>query len=402
MTKSSNKRKGRTNGLNPFRPGAGHMPPHLAGRGAEKEEFLKLLEQRDITDNMILTGLRGVGKTVFLEILKPLALNGGWMWAGADLSESTSITEDRIAQRLLADLSLVTSSLVISKEEIASPIFSVAPEQKEYKLEHHLLKQYYDKTPGLVTDKVKAVFELAWSVLKKTGKRGIVFAYDEAQTMTDHAKENEYPLASLLEVFQSIQRKGVPFLLVLTGLPTLFARLVESRTYAERMFHTVFLDQLSDQDSREAILKPLEDSDISMSNESVETIIDVSGGYPYFIQFICREVFDLFRVGQESVPVNEIIMKLDADFFAGRWQRLTDRQRELLVAAARLPNSESEFTVQDITEKSKEIGKPFTASHANQMLASLGDKGLVFKNRHGKYLFAVPLLSRFILRQEEG
>jgi len=386
--------------MNPFRPGAGHMPPYLAGREPQTEEFQKLLEQSAITDNMILTGLRGVGKTVFLETLKPLAIDAGWMWANADLSESTSITEDRIARRILTDLSLITSSLVIAAEETASPVFGKPPEIKERKMEYRVLQHLYDETPGLVTDKVKAVLEIAWTYLKKAGKRGVVFAYDEAQTMADHADKNEYPLASMLEVFQSIQRKGVPFLLVLTGLPTLFARLVESRTYSERMFHVVFLDRLNYDDSKDAILTPLVDSDISLSDESVETVIEISGGYPYFIQFICREVFDLFRAGQRSVPVNEITAKLDTDFFAGRWQRLTDRQRELLVAAARLPNCESEFTVQDITERSKEIGKPFTASHANQMLVSLGDKGLVFKNRHGKYLFAVPLLWSFILRQE--
>ena len=47
---------------NPYRPGAGHMPPHLAGREREYEEFDRLLEQDDILENMVLTGLRGVGK----------------------------------------------------------------------------------------------------------------------------------------------------------------------------------------------------------------------------------------------------------------------------------------------------------------------------------------------------
>ena len=49
---------------NPFRPGAGHQPPYLAGRKAENQEFRKLLKQGPILENPILTGLRGVGKTV--------------------------------------------------------------------------------------------------------------------------------------------------------------------------------------------------------------------------------------------------------------------------------------------------------------------------------------------------
>lgn len=46
---------------NPYRPGAGHMPPHLAGRDREYKEFDRLLEQDEILENMVLTGLRGLG-----------------------------------------------------------------------------------------------------------------------------------------------------------------------------------------------------------------------------------------------------------------------------------------------------------------------------------------------------
>src|SRR5713226_1405740 len=90
---------------NPFRPGAGHMPPHLAGRESETNEYQKLLEQDVILKNLVLTGLRGLGKTVLLETFKPMAMEAGWLWAGTDLSESTSITEEHLATRLLADLS---------------------------------------------------------------------------------------------------------------------------------------------------------------------------------------------------------------------------------------------------------------------------------------------------------
>src|SRR2546427_6381770 len=97
---------------NPFRPGAGHMPPYLAGREQESKEFKRLLGQTTILEKLVLTGLRGLGKTVLLEPFKPLAIQGGWMWAGTDLSESTSISEENLAIRLLTDVSVVTSSIV--------------------------------------------------------------------------------------------------------------------------------------------------------------------------------------------------------------------------------------------------------------------------------------------------
>ena len=106
---------------------------------------------------------------------------------------------------------------------------------------------------------------------------------------------------------------------------------------------------------------------------------------------------------QASVPVVEIEQKLDTDFFAGRWARATDRQRELLSAIAQLDNCDEEFTVQEVVEASKRVlDKPFSSSHVNQMLVTLASQGLVYKNRHGRYSFAVPLLDRFIRRQAQA
>ncbi len=64
---------------NPFRPGAGHPPPYLAGRQMEREEFLRLLKQQTILENMVLTGLRGVGKTALLDSFKPVAMGNDWL-----------------------------------------------------------------------------------------------------------------------------------------------------------------------------------------------------------------------------------------------------------------------------------------------------------------------------------
>ena len=184
-------------------------------------------------------------------------------------------------------------------------------------------------------------------------------------------------------------------MLVLTGLPTLFPKLVDARTYTERMFHTIarrangakapghrsergrfscqrkreaVLDKLNDADSREAIIRPIQDAGcpVMFNEESVKTISKISGGYPFFIQFICKEVYDVwvqkasFDEELPTVPVDEIMRKLDSDFFAGRWTRVTDRQRELLNVIANLENCDAEFMVQDIVSRSRAMSKkPF-------------------------------------------
>ena len=392
---------------NPFRPGAGHRPPYLAGRKEEEQEFRRLLEQEIILENMILTGLRGVGKTVLLDTFKPIAIQEGWLWVGADVSETVSISEANIVIRIITDLSVATSSFVIPAE--AQLGFQLENKRAQQTLNYSVLLNIYKAIPGLPMDKLKGVLEYVWHYMPKDGQRGLIFAYDEAQNFSDNAEKDEYPLSLLLDVSQSIQKKGIPFMLVLTGLPTLFPKLVEARTYTERMFRVVFLERLIDDDSREAILKPIDDENcpITFKEESVETICKVSRGYPYFIQFICREAYDVWiqkaRAGEEpSVPVDEIIRKLDSDFFAGRWSRVTDRQRDLLNIIAQLDNCEEEFSVKDIVSLSEELPeRPFGSSHVYQMLGSLSNSGLVYKNRYGKYSFAVPLMRQFILRQFE-
>jgi hypothetical protein len=392
---------------NPFRPGAGHMPPFLAGREEERQEFIKLLRQDLILENLVLTGLRGLGKTVLLEIFKPIAIQAGWLWAGTDLSESASISEENLALRILTDVSVVTSSIVIDSTPVPAIGLAAFAEVRETKLDFATLAEIYGSTPGLVADKLKNVLEMVWSYLQAGNKRGLIFAYDEAQNLADHSVRNQYPLSLLLDVFQSIQRKGIPFMLALTGLPTLFPKLVEARTFAERMFRVVTLDPLSKEETKQAISKPTENHAIQFAPDSLDIIWTITAGYPYFIQYVCRETYDVWvqSIVQGStpatIPVTEIVRKLDSDFFAGRWARATDRQRELLSLIAQLSNCDGEFTVKEIVEYTSNQAdeRSFSASHVNQMLSNLSDSGLIYKNRHGKYSFAVPLLGQFIQRQ---
>ena len=397
---------------NPFKPGAGHMPPYLAGRHQESEDFAKLLNQEVILKNLVLTGLRGLGKTVLLETFKPMAIQEGWLWAGTDLSESTSISEDNLATRLLTDLSVAMSPFV-QRREVPPVGFAQETKSVPVHLSYPALRALFDSIPGLALDKLKGVLESVWPLIEASGKKGIIFAYDEAQNLSDHAKRDQYPLSLLLDLFQSLQKKGYRYMLAMVGLPTLFPKLVEARTFAERMFTVMTLRPLSESETTEAVRTPIdaakEDCPISFDDESVHQVWITSRGYPYFVQYVCREVFDVWvqaiNAGSvpQSVPGAEITAKLDSDFFAGRWAKATDRQRELLGVIAELPNADAEFTVRDIVESpsNKALERPFSSSHVNQMLVSLAESGLVYKNRYGKYSFAVPLLGDFITRQKE-
>src|SRR5687768_8160175 len=138
---------------NPFRPGAGHMPPHLAGRTEHTQEFRKLLTQDVVLENLVLTGLRGTGKTVLLDRFKPLSIKDGWKWVGTDLSESTSLSEERIALRLITDLAVVTSAIVLDRREVKRIGFAPAVTTVSRYLDFNMLVALYETTPGLVLDK---------------------------------------------------------------------------------------------------------------------------------------------------------------------------------------------------------------------------------------------------------
>ena len=313
----------------PFRPGAGTKPLYLAGRNHEQTEFTRALNQSPLSQNIIITGLRGVGKTVLLDELKPIAHANNWLWTGNDLSEQASMTENSVATRLVVDLSALLKPLVSYREE-ELPFGFIPPTKtsKDRPLHFNDLWNVYQATPGFASDKLKTVLEHVAHMIAPTKVKGVVFAYDEAQNMSDHRENHEYPLSLIVDVFSSMQKRelGCQFLLVLTGLPTLVPKLNEARTYTERMFHTLVLDRLPDVDARDAITRPIEitGSTLTFTKKTIRLIMEESKGYPFLIQYICKEVFDAWigRMTVGAVPslsMDEIVAKLDQDFFAPRW-----------------------------------------------------------------------------------
>jgi hypothetical protein len=231
-----------------------------------------------------------------------------------------------------------------------------------------------------------------------------------SRILKDRAEDKQFPLSLLLEIIQFMQRKEIPYILVLTGLPTLVNTLSEARTYSERMFEIITLKQLGHQETRDAILVPIqkEKCPVTFTEHGINEIIRLSSGYPYFIQFYCKETFDSIlqqiSVGLDkpSVRISDFVRKLDVDFYAARWSRVTDRQRELLVVIAKLATANEEFTAKEISEKSNELlDNPFAPAYVVNSLNKLTAQGLIFKNRRGKYSFAVPLLADYINRSNE-
>ena len=150
---------------NPYRPGAGHRPPFIAGRNGELSHFNTLLRQGFFSSNVLITGLRGVGKTVLLGEMRRMVERSGWIWVGNDLSESSSLSEDRIALRLLTDISDAFGRLLPSNnkpsllKELDTAFEAGLDATTNNSVIYEALKAIYERSPGLPSDRLKAVHQ---------------------------------------------------------------------------------------------------------------------------------------------------------------------------------------------------------------------------------------------------
>ncbi len=79
---------------NPFSPGAGSPPPELVGRDPILEQARILLgrvKQKKAEKSMLLTGLRGVGKTVLLNEIERQAKGNKYHTIGIEAHEDKSL-----------------------------------------------------------------------------------------------------------------------------------------------------------------------------------------------------------------------------------------------------------------------------------------------------------------------
>lgn len=391
---------------NPYRPGAGHQPPFLAGRMSEQDYFRRLLRQGFTTQNILVTGLRGFGKTVLLDQLRRLAVSDGWLWVGNDLSESSALSEERLALRILTDLAGAFSDRMSTGEKLGQS----TTEPSAGEMTFDALKSLYERSPGLPSDKLKAVVMRAGAVINRARLSGLIFAYDEAQCLADHAARNEFPMSMLIETVAALQRNAgsSPCLLVLSGLPQVFEQLTETRTYTERMFHVMTLERLSRADTDLAIRGPLSKlmPPLHATDRVIEKAVDLSGGYPFLIQFFGKELVDgLLRNGgvirDDQFPDPDCMERLDAGLFAARWNKTTDKQRWFLGLIASRGGWEGiDFSAQDVALLSISEGdERLTNAQCSQALQALVERGLLYRTRHGRFAFTVPMSEAMILRR---
>ena len=379
---------------NPFRPGNGIMPPYLAGRESEIFWFENSLTSAlSLPQNLVLSGIRGTGKTVLLRIFENICTKKKWLFVRREFNNKLN-QEGEFLNALLTDIVAKTKGVSLVKK-LRKPLIGFKERYKEG-IDGDIISILIQKYKGPLGDRLEAILRDVYNAILEAGYNGLVLLYDEFHFIEDGKVNDNYPLSLLLESLSHVQQEGLRYYLVLSGLPPLFPNLVKAKTYAERMFSVKNIGNLSKDASFKAIKLPLEDAGINFTDELINTIVEEAQGYPYFLQFY--PYYLIQNIPKKRITLKDfkemyplLLKELDESFFMGRFNRASDGEQKILFEMAKLG---SEIKFSELREKAK-IDK----NYLNQILISLIEKGLIFRIGRGKYKFTLPLFEKFLLRK---
>jgi DNA polymerase III delta prime subunit len=395
---------------NPYAPGAGQRPPELAGRDEQLRAFDVVLERVSKgrpERSLVLTGLRGVGKTVLLNALRSSAVRRHW---------GTGKLEARPDQRLRRPLS---SALHQAVRELSHPdqdsvdhVLGVikAFAQRDAGPSAKLAEKW---NPGIDVAAAKGradsgdieidlveLFTDVGGLAADVGK-GVAVFIDEMQDL------GADDVSALCAACHEISQSGLPVIVVGAGLPHLPAVLSASKSYSERLFRYQRIDRLAREAADLALSVPARDEDAAYTEEALGAMYAATGGYPYFIQAYGKAVWDqapASPISADDVKVAspEAENELAVGFFGSRYERATPGEREYLRAMSDVAVDIAARGIEELDD----IGSVPTADVAAclgkkpQSLSPARDallkKGLIYSGERGRIAFTVPHFGRYL------
>ncbi|WP_409330300.1 ATP-binding protein [Trujillonella humicola] len=386
---------------NPYAPGAGQRPPELAGRDDELSAFDVVLERiaRGRPErSLVLTGLRGVGKTVLLNQLRSAAIGRGW---------GTGKIEARPDQSLRRP---VSSALHMALRELRHP------DQDSMDAVLATVKAFAQRAVGadaklrdrwqpgidvpaasgradsgdMEIDLVELLSDAA-GLAADVGK-GIALFIDEMQDV------QAPDVSAICAACHELSQQGAPLIVVGAGLPHLPAVLSASKSYSERLFRYLRIDRLDRAAADRALLAPAEREDVAFEPEALDALYAAADGYPYFVQAYGKVTWDVaagspITAADVAVAAPVAEAELAVGFFGSRYDRATPAEREYMHAMAELGGPQG--TAVATSEVAVSLGrKPASLSPARDALIK---KGLVYSAERGQIAFTVPHFGRYLL-----
>lgn len=382
---------------NPFSPGAGSPPPELVGRGPILEQARILLGRVRAgrsEKSLLLTGLRGVGKTVLLNEIQRLAVAAGYRTIELEAHE-----EKRLGpllapslRRTLYDLDRLSGAGEKVRRGLAvlrSFIGAIKVTVGDVDIGLDIDPETGAADSGDIEIDLPNLFI---AVAEAAVERGAAIALliDEVQYF------DRKELGALIMAMHKIQQRQLPLVLVGAGLPILPGLAGESKSYAERLFSFPPVGALSVADARKALQEPAVSAGVRFDDAALSEIVRLTQGYPYFLQEWGYQAWNLAEsnpidAGVITAATSTVIRRLDENFFRVRFDRLTPGEKKFLRAMAEL--GPGPHRTGDI------------AAMLNVQISGLGParaklirKGMVFSPAHGEMAFTVPLFNEFMRR----
>lgn len=382
---------------NPYTPNAGAMPVALVGRDDLIEDFGTLLYrmQRGMTaQSMIITGLRGVGKTVLLNRFCEVAEDEGWSVVEMEASDND---EDTFRAELAAQLMDVLLELEPRRKTWSDKFKRAFTALKSLSLTidpEGSISAGLNLEPGtgvqraLSADLTKT-FQAVGQAAKEKGT-GVVILLDEIQFL------GKAQMEGLIRALHKTVQKALPITLVGAGLPQIAELTGDAKSYSERLFVFPEIGNLGNGDAGNALRDPAGREEISFDDAAVATALAETGGYPYFIQEFGSKVWN-FSDGpvisgddaEAAVALYE--EKLDSSFFRVRLERATGLERAYLRAMAELGPDP-----QKAADVARLLGR--TSQQCAPTRAKLIGMGMLYAPEHGYAAFTVPHFDRYLRR----
>jgi hypothetical protein len=385
--------------LNPYQPGAGRRPREIAGRDEQLLAFEVAIERCELgfgERGRILSGLRGVGKTVLLNEFESMAARRGWITAkleasrgrsvlgllGQSLYRSLRVTAGREGHQKLLGLLRVFKSFTLNVDPQGSYQFGIEVAPAVGRAD----------TGNADVDLAELLDELGRTTLALG--RGALILIDEMQEVAPAE------LAALNTAFHAVGQGAdpLPVLIVGAGLPSLPEVLSTATSYAERLYEYSVLGPLDAQAAHDALTKPAADLEVQWSPAALAVVDNFARGYPYFIQTGGKFGWDYaagspITAEDTTAGLAAAQREIDAGLYRVRWQRATPQQRDLMRAVAGL-GGDAGATMSAV---SAELGKERTKlSVARDQLIK---KGLIYAPERGRVAFTVPGMASYVLRQ---
>lgn len=380
---------------NPFAPGAGSQPPELAGREEivqNAENALRRVLQHRHDRSQMLLGLRGTGKTVLLNTIENIAEDLGFLTSFIEAPEDRLLTDllyPRM-QQILRRLSLVENA----KDKAYRAMRALRGFASVFKVDVGDFSVSVDPEPG-VADSGNLEFDLsdmfvAIGEAAKAGGKGWCLLIDEVQ----YLKTNE--LSALIVAIHRIGQKQLPVIFFGAGLPQLAGLSGDAKSYAERLFSYPSVGALDEPSAKRAVRGPILSEQEEISDNALNKIVAVTEGYPYFLQewaFQCWNIADSSPIDESDVETatRMALKRLDEGFFQVRFDRLTPKEREYVIAMAEL--GKGPYRSSEIAEK---LGEP--PNKLGPRRAQIIAKGMIYSPQYGDIDFTVPMFDDYLRR----